>query len=232
MNICIYMYIYIYGYENGPRCIANVPLWTKSLHHPYNTLLLIKRLKCVLFSVSSFNIMYQTPLSPRKQRKEPIQTSTIEPRQDRLNAVTFWRVSMGLTRSTFCGIDRIYQIITTYIVHVHTISAGAVTRYGELRWHTHKHTHTQIQTCMPRWIDPNPDSIIYLPWPKWPPFRRRSFQLHFSERKVCISIRISLKFVPRGAIKTNLAFSFDNELVRQAIIWTNAVPVHRRIMQH
>ena len=35
---------------------------------------------------------------------------------------------------------------------------------------------------------------------KWPPFCRRHFQIHFLERKVWISIKVSLKFVPKGPI--------------------------------
>ena len=35
---------------------------------------------------------------------------------------------------------------------------------------------------------------------RWPPFRRRHFQTHFLEWNVCISINISLKFIPKGPI--------------------------------
>ena len=35
---------------------------------------------------------------------------------------------------------------------------------------------------------------------KWPPFRRRYFQTHFLNENVRISIKISLKFVPKGPI--------------------------------
>ena len=35
---------------------------------------------------------------------------------------------------------------------------------------------------------------------KWPPFCRRNFQMHFLEWKYIISIKISLKFVPKGSI--------------------------------
>ena len=37
-------------------------------------------------------------------------------------------------------------------------------------------------------------------WTKWPPFRRRHFQVHFCEWRVWIWIKIQLKFVPRGLI--------------------------------
>ena len=36
---------------------------------------------------------------------------------------------------------------------------------------------------------------------KWPPFRRRSFQMYFSNENIWILINISLKFVPSGRIK-------------------------------
>ena len=36
---------------------------------------------------------------------------------------------------------------------------------------------------------------------KWPPFRRRLFQMYFSNENIWISINISLKFVPSGRIK-------------------------------
>ena len=33
---------------------------------------------------------------------------------------------------------------------------------------------------------------------KWPPFRRRYFQMHFRKQKFCVLIKISLKCVPKG----------------------------------
>ena len=44
-----------------------------------------------------------------------------------------------------------------------------------------------------------------LPWRKWPPFCRQHFQMHFHEWKVCISILISLRFVPKGPIDNKSA---------------------------
>ena len=47
-----------------------------------------------------------------------------------------------------------------------------------------------------------------------------------------VFIRISLKFVPWGSINNILAFGLDDGLApirRQAIIWTNADQIHRRI---
>ena len=48
---------------------------------------------------------------------------------------------------------------------------------------------------------------------------------------LCILIKISLKFVPKGPLDNNLDW-FDNGLAAirpQAIIWTNAGPIHWRI---
>ena len=51
------------------------------------------------------------------------------------------------------------------------------------------------------------------------------FRCIFMNEKICILIKISLKFVPKGPINNNPAWCLDNGLVpnkRQAIIWTNA----------
>ena len=41
---------------------------------------------------------------------------------------------------------------------------------------------------------------LYNLFNKWPPFRRRHFQMHFLNENVWISIKILLKFVPEGPI--------------------------------
>ena len=75
--------------------------------------------------------------------------------------------------------------------------------------------------------------LTHFPLKKWPPFRRRYFQMHFHEWKFGISVTISPKFVPKGLIDNNPGrVGLDNGLVpnrRQAIIWTNADPIHWRI---
>ena len=53
------------------------------------------------------------------------------------------------------------------------------------------------------------------PWTKWPLFPRRYFQMHFLNKKCCILIKISLKFVHKGPINNNLNY--------------NAYPIHWRI---
>ena len=59
-------------------------------------------------------------------------------------------------------------------------------------------------------------------------FAEDIFKCIFMNKKFCISIRISLKFVPKGPIDDKSALvHWSNR--RQAITWTNADPVHRRI---
>ena len=48
----------------------------------------------------------------------------------------------------------------------------------------------------------------------------------FMNEKFCISIQISLKFVPKDPIDNNPALAPNR---RQAIIWTNADRIHWRI---
>ena len=72
------------------------------------------------------------------------------------------------------------------------------------------------------WLPPPPPP----PRTKLPPFRRRYFQMNFREWTFLDFDNISLKFVLKGPI------GLDNGLVpykRQAIIWTNADPIHWRI---
>ena len=62
-----------------------------------------------------------------------------------------------------------------------------------------------LNSVVSRRLDFKPESLCHLafntlkPRQKWPPFRRRYFQTHFLEWK-CISIEISLKFVPKGPV--------------------------------
>ena len=58
------------------------------------------------------------------------------------------------------------------------------------------------------------------------------FRCIFMNEKFCTLIKLSLKFVPKGPIDNYPVFRLDNGLapnMRQAIIWTNAGPVHWRI---
>ena len=45
----------------------------------------------------------------------------------------------------------------------------------------------------------------HLPRTKWPPFRRRYFQMHFVNEKFYILIKILLKFIPKGPNDNNPA---------------------------
>ena len=70
------------------------------------------------------------------------------------------------------------------------------------------------------------------PWTKWPPFRRRHFQMYFLE---CKCIDFNQNFTEVYSQWSSWQYSStgsDNDLAltrRQAIIWTNADPIHWRI---
>ena len=49
------------------------------------------------------------------------------------------------------------------------------------------------------------------------------FQLNYVNEKLCILIKISLKFVPKDLIDENPALAPNRQ---QTIIWTNADPIH------
>ena len=70
------------------------------------------------------------------------------------------------------------------------------------------------------------DIFLHLPWDKWPPFRWHRFQqMHLAEWKVCILIRISLKFVSNGPIDNKSALVQIMALHRSGnkpITWTKA----------
>ena len=56
--------------------------------------------------------------------------------------------------------------------------------------------------------------------------------MHFREWKICIFIKISLQFVPKGPIDKNPALVLGKGLApnkRQAIMWTSAHLIHWRI---
>ena len=73
--------------------------------------------------------------------------------------------------------------------------------------------------------------LTHLPWTKWPPFHRRHVQTH-SWMKI---FEFQIKFHWKCSLVSNwqyIGIGSDNSLAqsrRQAIIWTNAVPVHRCI---
>ena len=69
-------------------------------------------------------------------------------------------------------------------------------------------------------------------WTKWPPFRRQHVQTHFLEWKY---FYFKQNFIQRCFLGSNwqyVGIALHNGLApfrRQAIIWTNVDPVHRRI---
>ena len=70
------------------------------------------------------------------------------------------------------------------------------------------------------------------PWTKWPPFRRRYFQMHFPDWKV---LYFGWNFTEVFSWRYNWqqpSTGSDNGLapyMRESIIWTNADPIHWRI---
>ena len=70
------------------------------------------------------------------------------------------------------------------------------------------------------------------PWTKWPAFRRQYFQVHFREWKLLYFDWYFIEFCSLGSNWQKLRIGLYNGLApnrRQAIIWTNAVPIHWRI---
>ena len=67
---------------------------------------------------------------------------------------------------------------------------------------------------------------------KWRDFANEIFKCIFLDENIWISIKIPLKFVPKGPIDKKVSFGSGDGLVpsmRQAIIWTSTDLVNRRI---
>ena len=90
-------------------------------------------------------------------------------------------------------------------------------------------------TRAPSWVSYAPPIIRFFksspPGQNGHHFDRRHLQMHFLQLNDIIPIRISLKFVFKGSIdnKTALVQGMAWPGRRQAITWTNACPIHRRI---
>ena len=70
------------------------------------------------------------------------------------------------------------------------------------------------------------------PRTKWPPFRRQYFQMHFRKRKVLYFEWNFTEVYSSGSNGQKARIGLDNGSApnrRQAIIWTNADPIHWRI---
>ena len=81
-------------------------------------------------------------------------------------------------------------------------------------------------------ISPEQGINSSFPWQNGCHFTDNILKCIFLNEKNCISIWISLKFVSKGPIDDKPALVQINGLApnrRQAIIWTNAYPVHRGI---
>ena len=73
-------------------------------------------------------------------------------------------------------------VLLTFLRHVAIISANGIAAFFWPRCVNYQLQHIEAET-------------------KWPLFSRRGFQMHFREWK-CISIKISLKFGPKGLINS------------------------------
>ena len=69
-----------------------------------------------------------------------------------------------------------------------------------------KHCITKIPTLILLWTWRLAWTDLCFSATKWPPFRKRHFQIHFFNEKFCISIQTSLKFVPKGPIDNKRAW--------------------------
>ena len=77
---------------------------------------------------------------------------------------------------------------------------------------------------------PEPPVVLtHPPWTKWPPFRKRHFQMNFLEWKfLCFDSNFT-EVCCQGSNRQYVSIGLSNGLApnrRQAITWTNADPVH------
>ena len=75
-------------------------------------------------------------------------------------------------------------------------------------------------------------SVISSPPGQNGPSQTIYFWKHFRELKICVLIKISLMFVPKGPIDNNPALvriMACHKKIQQAIIWTNADPIPWRV---
>ena len=74
--------------------------------------------------------------------------------------------------------------------------------------------------------------LTHLPWTKWSLFCRRYFQMHFREWSFVFSLKFHWSLFVRVQLANNPGIVLDIGLApnrQQAIISTNAHPIHRRI---
>ena len=64
------------------------------------------------------------------------------------------------------------------------------------------------------------------PWTKWPPFRRRYFQMHFHEWKLLYFYQNFAEVCSNWQYPSSGSGNGLTPNRRQAIIWTNADPIH------
>ena len=76
------------------------------------------------------------------------------------------------------------------------------------------------------------DCLLNFPWTKWPPFCSRNFQTYFPERKSSLFDYNFTDVCSKWSNWQKSSTGLDNGLAsnwQQAIIWTNADPIHWRI---
>ena len=100
---------------------------------------------------------------------------------------------------------------------------------GKLNGYQATLKHSKSLTCTYLWMYGIP-KLTY-PWTKWPPLRKRYFQMYFPEWKVLLFL---LKFYWSLFLSVLLKitkhwFRWWLRTKRQAISWTNADPIHCRI---
>ena len=97
------------------------------------------------------------------------------------------------------------QILTRKLAPLMMRKALLICLGDAIPWHGGGRIH--MQAGQPLGISSGWVNFIELisPGTKWLLFHRRYFQMHFVNEKFCISIEISLKFVPKGPIDNNRA---------------------------
>ena len=126
----------------------------------------------------------------------------------------FFKVCVGLR----CEFEKV-AVEYPFRVDVHMLRIGINRKAGKeaYKWSVMQ----RKQHVMLLWVF----DLNWSPhWTKWPPFRRRHFRCISLKEKFHILIKISLKFVPKGPIDSDVSFGLDNGLApnrRQAIILTH-----------
>ena len=93
------------------------------------------------------------------------------------------------------------------------------------KWNFH-HIWIVMEKLLVKW---SPVLWLIFPWRKWPPFRRRHFQIHFLEWKVWYFDSNFTEVCSKGSNWQEVSIGSGDGLALnrwQAITWSNADPVH------